>query len=362
MEAMVGRMPSDAFWRNRRVLVTGHTGFKGAWLAMWLQKLGSHVAGISLPPHTDPSLFAILAPWASLDDHRTDVTEAVPLTQAVASIRPQVVIHMAAQALVPAAAKDPVTTFHTNVLGTVNLLAACLAQAGLQAVLIITTDKVYANGGSGKPFVEGDPLGGCEPYGSSKAAAELAVDAYRPMFEDRGIGLATARAGNVLGGGDWSTGRLVPDVVRAIDAGRQVVLRDPTGVRPWQHVFDPLAGYLLYAELLVTDRGRAPPSLNFGPSEQSYYPVAEVVDRVARACGASQGVWTQCNAERYREARALRLSAAKAQASLVWRPRLDFDRTVRWAADWYVARRAGHDMRRYSLDQLEKFCAMETLL
>jgi CDP-glucose 4,6-dehydratase len=343
-----------SFWRNRRVLLTGHTGFKGAWLGLWLEKLGAQVTGVALPPHTDPNLFTLLSPWPALDHRIGDITAAAPTAQLVVESRAEILIHLAAQALVPAGHRDPVGTFAANLMGTVHVLQGALALPTLKAALIVTTDKVYANPDSGHAFAESDPLGGTDPYGSSKAAAELAVDAYRAAFADKKIGLGTARAGNVIGGGDWSADRLVPDLVRALWSGRPAILRNPESVRPWQHVLDPLAGYLLYAERLAQSPNSAPPALNFAPSDDSTRRVIDVVDRFRARFNDHPG-WQPEGGPTYREAAVLRLSAAKARATLGWRPRLDFDAAVAWTADWHAAHRHADDMRTFSLAQIDRY-------
>jgi CDP-glucose 4,6-dehydratase len=346
-----------SFWRNRRVLLTGHTGFKGSWLCLWLERLGAQVTGLALPPHTDPNLFTLLSPWPALDHRVADLTVTAPTAQLIADSKAEVLIHLAAQALVPAGHCDPVGTFAANVMGTVHVLQGALALPALKAALIVTTDKVYANPDSGRPFAESDPLGGTEPYGSSKAAAEFAVDAYRASFAAKKIGLGTARAGNVIGGGDWSADRLVPDLVRALWSGQPAILRNPESVRPWQHVLDPLSGYLLYAERLALAPESAPPALNFAPSDESTRRVIDVVDRfVARFNDHPR--WQPAGEPSYREAAILRLSAAKAQATLGWRPRLDFDAAVAWTTDWHAAHRHGDDMRKFSLSQIERYEAL----
>jgi CDP-glucose 4,6-dehydratase len=346
-----------SFWRHRRVLVTGHTGFKGSWLCLWLEKLGAQVIGLAQPPHTDPNLFTLLSPWPGLDHGIADITAAEPLAQRIAGSNAEIVIHLAAQSLVPAGQRDPVGTFAANVMGTVHVLQAALALPTLKAALIVTTDKVYADPDSGRAFQEADPLGGSEPYGASKAAAEMAVDAYRAAYAAKRIGLGSARAGNVIGGGDWSADRLVPDLVRALWSGQPAVLRNPAAIRPWQHVLDPLAGYLRYAERLADDPAQAPPSLNFAPADASARPAIDVVDRfVARFNDHPR--WKSAGAPEYREAAILRLSAAQAMATLGWHPRLDFDTAVAWTAEWHSAHRHGDDMRKYTLAQIAHYEAL----
>ena len=346
-----------SFWRHRRVLLTGHTGFKGAWLCLWLERLGAQVIGAALPPPTDPSLFALLSPWPALDHGIADITKADAIIPAIAASKADVLVHMAAQSLVPVGHRDPIGTFAANVMGTVHVLQAGLALPSLKAALIVTTDKVYADPDSGRAFTEDDGLGGNEPYGSSKAAAELAVDAYRAAYAAKGIGLATARAGNVIGGGDWSPDRLVPDLARALWTGTPVSLRHPDGIRPWQHVLDPLAGYLAYLERLIEDPGAAPPTLNFAPPDESCRRVAEVVEHFVARFNDHPG-WKPAAGAGFREATVLRLSAAKARATLAWRPRLDFAAAVAWTTDWYAAHRNGADMRAITAAQIERYEAL----
>jgi CDP-glucose 4,6-dehydratase len=250
------------FWRRRRVLVTGHTGFKGAWLTRWLGRLGAEVHALALAPATTPNLHALLAPTSRMRSHVADIRDPAALARIVAEADPEVVFHLAAQSLVPEGYRAPVETFDVNVLGTVRLLAALAGRPGLRAVLVATSDKVYANADLGRAFAEGDPLGGDDPYSASKAACEIAVAGWRASFAAGGPPIVTARAGNVIGGGDWSADRLVPDLVRAIGGDTPLVLRRPTARRPWQHVLDPLAGYLAYAERLAAGE-RLPPGAQF---------------------------------------------------------------------------------------------------
>ena len=346
-----------SFWRHRRVLVTGHTGFKGSWLCLWLERLGAQVTGMALPPPTDPNLFDLLSPWESLQHRLCDVTTFEPLLGLAMADDAEILVHMAAQSLVPVGARDPIGTFATNLMGTVHVLQAGLALPSLKAALIVTTDKVYANADSGRSFVEDDPLGGNEPYGASKAAAEFAVDAYRARYAAKGIGLATARAGNVIGGGDWSDERLVPDLVRALGSGTPVTLRHPDAVRPWQHVLDPLAGYLAFIEQLAADPMRAPSALNFAPADQACRPVTDVVDAFVARFNDHPG-WRPAGAAAYHEAKTLRLSAAKAAATLGWHSRLDFAAATAWTADWYAAHRNGTAMRAFTLAQIASYEAL----
>ena len=248
------RLPESDFWQGKRVLVTGHSGFKGAWLCLWLHRLGADVTGVSLPPATQPNLFTLAEVGAGMQSHWQDVREGEPLAAIFRTSQPEVVFHLAAQALVRPGYRDPLGTFSTNITGTLNVLEAARALAGVRAIVAVTTDKVYRNTGNAAPFLESDPLGGHDPYSASKAAAEMLVASYREsFFRQRGVGLSAARAGNVIGGGDWSEDRLIPDAVRAWAAGGALPVRRPEATRPWQHVLEPLAGYLRLAEALFHD-------------------------------------------------------------------------------------------------------------
>ncbi len=345
------------FWRNRRVLLTGHTGFKGAWLCLWLQRLGAQVAGIALPPNTKPSLFEILGPWRDLENRMLDIGDRAATVAAVEASKAEILIHLAAQSLVLEGHRDPPATFATNVMGTAHLLEGALRAPDLRAVLVVTTDKVYANAEHGRPFREGDPLGGDEPYGASKAAAELVTAAYRHKFADARKALATVRAGNVIGGGDWARHRLIPDLVRALAEKEPTAIRNPQAVRPWQHVLDPLAGYLAFAEQLAAAGNNLPPALNFGPPAENSRTVAETLKQFLAHFPEHPG-YRAAAATGAHEATLLRLDSALAQQSLGWRPRLNFADAVDWTAGWYRGHQQGEDMRAVSLDQLARYEAL----
>ena len=342
------------FWRGRRVLLTGHTGFKGAWLALWLERLGAEIGAVALAPDTDPSLFEALAPWSGLASAMGDLRNSTVAAKAVADSRPEIVFHLAAQALVRRAHADPTTTFETNVTGTVNLFEAVRAAPTVKAVVVVTSDKVYANDGGGRAFREDDPLGGADPYSASKACQDLVAAAYDKSFlAARGIGTGRARAGNVIGGGDWAADRLIPDFVRAMAAGEEIAVRNPDATRPWQHVLEPLAGYLDYAEVL-TAGGGAPGALNFGPAADDIQPVRQVVDGLVERWGAG-AAWRQDKAEQVAEAGLLTLDASRAMETIGWRPRLDLHDALDWTVAWYRAAAAGDDMRVHSLDQIARY-------
>jgi CDP-glucose 4,6-dehydratase len=344
------------FWQGRRVLITGHTGFKGAWLWLWLKTLGARLSGYALAPLTVPSLWDIVC--ADAHAHHTsisaDAREPARLRAAVEAADPQVVFHLAAQALVRESYADPLATFATNVLGTGALLEACRTLGRLECVVVVTSDKVYENQGAGRPFEEGDRLGGHDPYSASKAAAEILTQSYRDSFFADGPPIATARAGNVIGGGDWSVDRLIPDCVRALEAGRRVSLRYPDAVRPWQHVLEPLGGYLELARALVLFPGSAPRAVNFGPDAASFSTVKAVVEAFSARFGGKPG-WEHDRSAHPNEARALTLSSMLAERTLGWRPRLDIDRALLWTADWYGARAAREDMLRFSEAQIAQY-------
>jgi CDP-glucose 4,6-dehydratase len=330
-------------WAGRRVLVTGHTGFKGAWLTLWLQRLGADVHGLSA---TDPAEAALAA---DVPEHRADVRDPDAVAKALAGARPEVVFHLAAQAIVRRALADPLTTWATNVLGTANLLHAL--PDSVQAVLVVTSDKCYRDVGSGRAMTEDDALGGADPYSASKAAQELVAAAHREsLLAGRGIAVATARAGNVIGGGDWGPDRLVPDLMRAARAGQPLTLRNPDAVRPWQHVLNPLSGYLRLAERLL--QGDGAEAWNFGPDADDARPVSWVVERLReRWPGTPPEVRVQPSDER--EAAVLRLDSAKARERLGWTPRWDLAQGLDATVEWY----ASDDPRGVTDAQLEAFGA-----
>lgn len=347
------------FWDGRRVLVTGHTGFKGAWLTMWLEQLGAEVAGFALAPHTEPSLYSLAGPWPALRHHVGDIRDAREIAAFVADFRPEIVFHLAAQALVRASYRDPVGTFATNVQGTLNLLESLRGLSETAVVLVITTDKVYANDSRGKAFVETDRLGGADPYSASKACTEIATHAFRRSYW-RDVGtpaLTTVRAGNVIGGGDWSEDRIVPDVVRAAAVGRPVELRHPTSVRPWLHVLEPLDGYLLLAETLRSNPSLAPDALNFGPERGTVLTVSEIVDILNEHLGMRIG-WKQSDGTHPPEAAYLLLDSTAAAETLGWRARLSPRAAIEWTAQWYARWTAGESARDLTLEQIARYSAL----
>lgn len=339
---------NPGIWQGRHVLLTGHTGFKGAWLALWLERMGAKVTGLSLPPESSDGAFSRMGPWATRS-RLGDIRDAALVRDVVAEARPSVVLHLAAEALVRRAYREPAATFQTNVMGTINVLEAAKEQCDLQAVLVITSDKVYENA-TEAPARENDPLGHVDPYSSSKACVELAVRAWRSSyFETRGVGLATVRAGNVIGGGDTAADRLVPDVLRADAAGRPVVLRNPQSIRPWQHVLDPLHGYLLFAQRLLGETGE-PYALNFGPDDLNWT-VRDVIDHLHRRLGG--GRIEISTDEGPKEAPALLLNSDLAKETLGWRPLISTEEALAWTAQWHHTLLSGGDLRDLAHQQLQ---------
>ena len=348
----------SGFWKNRRVLLTGQTGFKGAWLSLWLERLGAVVTAVGLEPETDSSLRGLLAPFDGQTQHLADIGDPAALERIVAEARPQVVFHLAAEAIVRRSYADPVETFRTNVMGTVNLLQALRHAPDARAVVIVTTDKVYENDEAGRPFEERDRLGGKDPYSASKACAELVTASFRAsFFAAGGPAIATARAGNVVGGGDWAADRLIPDFVRAMQRGEPVRLRSPLAVRPWQHVVEPLAGYLTLAETLASNAGNAPQAVNFGPDPEQFASVAKVAEVLGQAFRLPLP-WLPAGGEHPAEAQQLRLSSRLAAERLGWRPLLSLEETLDWTAQWYEAHRAGADMRALTARQISAYEAL----
>ncbi len=344
---------TDAFWRGRRTLITGNTGFKGSWLSLWLRELGAKVVGYSLPPPTSPSLFerarlAELFEWTE-----ADVRDLARAKEAFARWKPEVVFHMAAQSLVRASYERPVETFETNITGTVNILEAARV-GGVRAVLIVTSDKCYENRDWVWPYRESDQLGGHDPYSTSKACAELVTASYRrSLLGSTGPAVASVRAGNVIGGGDWAQDRLVPDVVAALRSRKPALIRNPYSTRPWQHVLEPLQGYLLLAERLCSQRDFAE-AWNFGPNADSVQPVSVIADELCQAWGNGAS-WTQDLSVHPHEARMLTLDSAKARARLGWTPHLDYRQALRWTVDWHKEVFDGSDPRDQTLHQIRSY-------
>lgn len=347
-------MTDPAFWRGKKVFLTGHTGFKGAWASLLLRRLGASVYGYALPPTHQSALFVTARIADDIRHREADIRDLATLRAAMAEAEPDIVIHMAAQALVRPSYEEPVETFATNVMGTVNVLEAARPLRSVQVILNVTSDKCYENNGAGTAFREGDRLGGNDPYSNSKACAELVTHSYRHSFfnEQGAARVATARAGNVFGGGDWARDRLVPDAMQAFREGRALRIRNPNSVRPWQHALDPVLGYLTLVERLAGDEHFVG-GWNFGPDTASEVPVGNVVERLIALWGDGAR-WTADPGPHPHEAAFLRLDCARARSRLNWTPRLDLSQGLALAVDWYKALQRGQDLRRVSLEQLER--------
>jgi CDP-glucose 4,6-dehydratase len=325
-----------ATYAGRSVFVTGHTGFKGSWLAEWLGSLGADVSGFALAPPTEPNLFDALGLAGRMNHVVADVREAETLSDAVRTAQPEVVFHLAARALVRRAYEQPTDTFGTNVMGTVNVLDAVRSCTSVRAVVIVTSDKVYDNPETGRPFREDDRLGGLDPYGTSKAAAELVAAAYRSSYFDAGPMTATVRAGNVIGGGDWAPDRIIPDSVRALVAAQPILVRNPDAIRPWQHVLEPLSGYLQLGAALLEGGDSFVGAWNFGPTaEVGEKPVRWVVDRFIEEWGGGAWAAPQRSGQEPHEAQRLSLDSSKARDRLGWAPVWNAERAVQRTAAWY---------------------------
>ena len=352
---------NNQFWHGKRVFLTGHTGFKGSWLSLWLQRLGAQTTGFALAPHTDTSLYELSNLASGMDSVIGDIRDAQALSQAVAKADPEIVIHMAAQALVRESYASPIETYATNVMGTAHLLEAVRKSPNVKAAVIVTTDKCYENREWNWGYREIDPLGGYDPYSNSKACAELVTAAYRSSFfnpatyEQHGVAIASARAGNVIGGGDWSTDRLIPDILAAVRHGEVVNIRNPSAIRPWQHVLEPLSGYLSLAERLAGEDGiRFAEGWNFGPRDTDAKPVEWIVRQMIERWGGNAS-WALDGAPQPHEAHYLKLDCSKAIGRLGWAPRWGLATTLSAIVDWHRAHDAGCDMRAQTLAQIEQF-------
>ncbi len=349
-------------WRGRRVLVTGHTGFKGSWLSLWLHALGAKVTGFALPPPTQPSLFDAARIGELIDHVEGDVRDAAAMRAVVDHARPEVIFHLAAQPLVRLSYDEPVETYATNVMGTVHLLEAARTVPGVAAVVCVTSDKCYENREWIWPYRENDPMGGHDPYSSSKGCAELVVAAYRQsFFHQSGPAVASVRAGNVIGGGDWAADRLLPDLVRAFEAGVAPLIRSPDAVRPWQHVLEALGGYLLIADRLLVGEAQFADAWNFGPDDDDARPVSWIVERMRAAWGDGAFDPQADTGSRPHEAGLLRLDCSKARTALGWRPALTLDQALDWIVAWHKATGVGDDARAVTLSQIADYAAVSRL-
>jgi len=357
MESMVVDI---AFWQGKKVLLTGHTGFKGSWLSVWLQSLGVNLIGYSLPPPTTPSLFNIAGVEEGMTSIIGDVREYEKLHSVIADHRPEIIFHMAAQPLVRYSYDNPIETYSTNVMGTVNLLESVRRIGGVKAIVIVTSDKCYENQEWFWGYRENEPLGGLDPYSNSKGCAELVTAAFRSSFfnisqyEKHGTALASARAGNVIGGGDWAKDRLIPDIMQSIISEKPVLIRNPNAIRPWQHVLDPISGYLLLAQKLWERGPDFSEAWNFGPNDEDARPVEWVVDHLTRMWGDGAS-WVLDRDEHPHEAKYLKLDCSKAKLRMGWVPNWDLKTVLQATAIWYKEYQKKQDMRKLVLDQINIF-------
>ncbi len=354
----------NAFWQGRKVFLTGHTGFKGSWLALWLQQLGAEVAGYALEPHTTPNLFSAATVAEGMTSVIGDLSDLPRMKEALASHRPEIVLHLAAQSLVRASYQNPIRTYETNVLGTARLLEAVRSCDSVRAVVIVTTDKCYENQEWVWPYRESDPLGGHDPYSNSKACAELVTGAYRNSFfsteryAEHRVAIASARAGNVIGGGDWSPDRLIADIIRAFESGKLLQIRNPRATRPWQHVLEPLRGYLTLAENLYQHGTKFSGAWNFGPHYEDAKPVEWIVEHLASrwaSAGGNAARWEIDRGPHPHEAQMLKLDWTKASMELGWHPMLSLPEALDMTLDWYQGVQAGEDARRKCVTQLNAY-------
>ena len=351
------------FWQGKRVFLTGHTGFKGSWLSLWLNKLGADVTGYALDPPTNPNLFEQANVAGTIRSISGDIRDFEQLRRAIVQCEPEVVLHMAAQSVVRRGYEDPIENYSSNVMGTVHLLEA-LRQIKLPcAVVNVTSDKCYENREWIWGYRENEPMGGRDPYSNSKGCAELVTFAYRESFfpaesiKDHGVALGSARAGNAIGGGDWTNDQLIPDLMRAFLAGQPCLIRNPSAYRPWQFVLEPLRGYLMLAERLAGHEAKFASGWNFGPVESDAKPVSYIADRLVGQWG-SGAKWAQDSATHPREAHALKLDASKAGAELKWHPVLPLDQALEWITEWYKAFQGKRNLRDFTLRQIENYEAL----
>lgn len=344
------------FWEGKKVFVTGHTGFKGSWTVIWLKKLGAIVKGYALAPNTDPSLFKVARVNEGILSDIGDIRDLNNLKQSILDFQPDIVIHMAAQPLVRLSYQDPVGTYQTNVLGTVNLLEAVRSCPSVQSVVNVTTDKCYENNEWNWGYRENEPMGGYDPYSSSKGCSELVTSAYRRSFfsDQSDVSLASARAGNVVGGGDWSDDRLIPDVLKAFNSAEPVLVRNPDATRPWQHVLEPIRGYFSLAEKLYTCGDKFATGWNFGPNDECVQTVSYVLDYFV-ANWPKTVYWTLDLRDQPHEAKLLKLDISKAKAELGWSPKMNLNSTLHSIIDWHSSWASGEDMRAVTINQIIKY-------
>lgn len=354
---------NTSFWRNRRIFITGHTGFKGSWLCLWLHAMGAQVTGYALDPPTTPNLFEQANVESAVHSIRGDVRNFDDLRNALDAAAPEVVIHMAAQSVVRRSYEDPIENYSTNVMGTVNLLEALRQLRRPCAVVNVTSDKCYENREWVWGYRENEAMGGRDPYSNSKGCAELVTSAYRDSFfspeniTEHGVALASARAGNAIGGGDWTCHQLIPDLIRAFLKGQPCLIRNPSAYRPWQFVLEPLRGYLMLAERLIQNPQGFMSGWNFGPTDTDVRPVSWIADELVRLWG-DHAAWQLESAPQPHEAHALRLDASKAAACLKWQATLPLPEALKWIVAWYAAFQEGSDLHEFTLQQIERYLAL----
>ena len=357
-------MVAPSFWLGKTVLLTGHTGFKGSWLALWLQSMGVKVVGLALPPPSSPSLFVTANVAEGMTSIEGDIRDYAAVLAVFKQYQPEIVIHMAAQALVRYSYTHPIETYATNVMGTVHLLEAAREVGGVRAIVNITSDKCYENREWVWGYRENEPMGGYDPYSSSKGCAELVASAYRNSYfnpqnyAEHGVAVASARAGNVIGGGDWAEDRLIPDIMRAIMQGKPVSIRNPHAIRPWQHVLEPLSGYLMLAQNLYQAGSDYAEGWNFGPDDVDAKPVQWIVEKLTQAWGEGAS-WGLDDGNHPHEAHYLKLDCSKAKARLNWYPRWHLEDTLKAIVDWQRAHQQGQEMRAVTLQQIAAYNARQ---
>lgn len=347
------------FWNGKRVFLTGHSGFKGSWMSLWLQEMGAIVKGYSLSPPTEPSLFIEADVSSGMESQIADIRDYQTLFDSIQAFKPEIVFHMAAQPLVRLSYDIPIETYSTNVMGTVHLLEACRKVPGIKAIVNITSDKCYENQEWVWGYRENEPMGGYDPYSNSKGCAELVASSFRQSFfnpgtyAQHGIGLASVRAGNVIGGGDWAMDRLIPDILLSFQENRSVEIRSPHAIRPWQHVLEPLSGYLLVAEKLYTEGAEYSEAWNFGPKDEDAQPVQKIVEKLSSNWGEAS--WFLSEGEHPHEAHYLKLDCSKAKMRLNWQPVWDLDTTLSKITKWHKAWLVKVNMREHTLTEIKEY-------
>lgn len=352
---VIMRTVNRTFWKGKRVFLTGHTGFKGSWLSLWLEDMGAVVKGYSLEPNTKPNLFEVAKVFTGIESEFGDIRNFEKLKSSIKSFSPNIILHLAAQPLVRDSYEDPLGTYETNVMGTANLLQASRELPNLKSIVIITTDKCYENREWEWGYRENEAMGGHDPYSSSKGCAELVTSAFRrSFFKSTDVAIASARAGNVIGGGDWSKDRLIPDVLRSYNQGDQVIIRNPNATRPWQHVIEPLSGYLILAEQLYMKGQSFATAFNFGPRDEDCQAVESILNTINVYWSDCPG-WKLDEEANPHEARFLKLDISKAKDKLNWTPKWNLESTIERIVDWNKAFVLKEDMRKYCIDEIKAY-------